>query len=83
MLKYLSPLKASATMGIALIVSYVQVRHATIQANGTLENVDQSESMFKFRGEFYFLTKSGRQFQSGLIIVSLPNDQPLSTAAIL
>ena len=46
----LSPLKASATLGIALIVSYVQVRHATIQANGTLENVDQTESMFKFRG---------------------------------
>ena len=48
----LSPLKASATLGIALIVSYVQVRQATIQANGTLENVDQSESMFKFRGEY-------------------------------
>ena len=46
----LSPLKASATLGIALIVSYVQVRHATIQANGTLANVDQTESMFKFRG---------------------------------
>ena len=66
-MKYLSPLKASATLGIALIVSYVQVRHATIQANGTLENVDQSESMFKFRGEFYFLTKSGRQFRSKMV----------------
>ena len=48
----LSPLKASATLGIALIVSYVQVRHATFQANGTLAYVDQSESMFKFRGGY-------------------------------
>ena len=83
-MKYLSPLKASATLGIALIVSYVQVRHATIQANGTLENVDQSESMFKFRGEFYFSNKECWCTNiDELIIVSLPNDRLLSTAAIL
>ena len=63
----LSPLKASATLGITLIVSYVQVRHATIQANGTLENVDQTESMFKFRGgSLIFLNRIKNGHKSSL-----------------